>query len=140
MRLGDRVERVHVAGLAVQVHGDDADGPRADRGSRRLRVDQTGAVQHVAQHRRGADVRDGQRRRDEGVGRNDHLVAGSDVVGPQHQRQRRGPGGDSDALLDAAVLREFVLKRLDLGAEDVRARAEHAIERLMQALPDGRVL
>ena len=140
MRPGDGVQRVHVAGLAVEMDGEDADGARADGGAGRLGIDQARALQHLAQHRRGADVRDGQSRGDERVGRDDDLVTRADVVGPQHERQRRGPGGDADALLDAAVLGKFVFKRLNLSAQDVRARIEHASERVVQALLDRSVL
>ena len=140
VRLGHRLQRVHVARLAVEVHGEDPHRARTHRGAGRVGVDQAGVLQHVAQHRRGADVRDGQGRGDEGVRRDDDLVAGPDVVGAQHERQRRRAGGDADALLDAAVLREFVFKCLDLGAEDVAARIEHAIEGVAQALLDGSVL
>ena len=43
-----------------------------------------------------------------------------------HQRQRRGPGGDADAVRDAAVLRELGFELLELGAEREGARAEQA--------------
>ena len=46
--------------------------------------------------------------------------------------QRVQPVGDADGMLGIAVRGELALERLDLGAEHVAARGEHALARLAQ--------
>ena len=75
---GQGAERVHVADLPVEVHGEDRSGPWADRSRDRGRIDQAVVGQHIGAHRRGAGVDHGERRRDERVRRDDHHVAGAD--------------------------------------------------------------
>ena len=75
-RPGERVDRVHVADLPVEMDRDDRRRSRWTTASAaESNVDQPGLVLHVAEDRRRPGVEDGERRRDEGVGRDDHLVA-----------------------------------------------------------------
>ncbi len=131
---------IDVTCLAVEMHADHRNRARTDRRPGRVRVDQPGPVEHIAQHRCGAGVGDGQGRRDERVGGHDHLVAGTDVVGPQHQRQRRRARRYPDTVVGPAVAREVRLEPLDLGAERERAGPEQPVKRLRQLIPDLLVL
>ena len=79
--VGHLSQRGHVRREAVQVHGEDRRGLRGEGGLDGPRVDQPRVIEHVAQHRRRADMRHGQRRGDEGVTGHDDLVAGADAIG-----------------------------------------------------------
>ncbi len=76
--LGERGERVEIGDLAVQMDGHHRFGARRDGGLGQLGIDQM-IVAHVDQNRSRAELGDREGARDEGVRRNDHLVAGSDT-------------------------------------------------------------
>ncbi len=73
-------------------------------------------------HHGGADRRHRQPGRDIGVGRHDHLVAGAEVPGPQHQLQRLQAIAQADAMSGAAVGGILRLEGLDFLAEHEPAR------------------
>ena len=89
--LRDLVDRIHVAHLAIQMDGNDRRSAWRDGRPRGLRVDQARGLVDLAQDRRRARVHGAQRRGDERVRRNDHLIPGADAGGPEHQRQGRRP-------------------------------------------------
>src|SRR5204863_8793996 len=80
---------------------------------------------NVAEDRARARVDHGLRRREERVGGDDHLVAGTDAEAPQGDRQSVGAAGHAHAVAAAYVRRELGLESLNLGAEYVAARSEH---------------
>ena len=98
---GDGVDRIHVARHAEDVHrhdraralGDAAlDGRRVDRERRRV---------GVGEHRQRLAAEDRVVAGDEGVGRDDHLVAGVDVQDVQADHEGGGAAGGGQALLGA---------------------------------------
>ena len=139
-RLGERVDRVDVTCLPVEMDGEDRRGSRPDGGPGRGGVDQPGPIEHIAQHGRRTDVADRQRRGDERVRRHDHLVTGADAVGLQHQGQRGRAGGDAHTVLGLRVLRELSFELLDLCAKRECARVEQASKRFLQLTLDACVL
>ena len=127
-RPGDGVERIHVACLAVQVDGKNRRRALGDRRTDGLRIDQTRPLVDVAEHRSGPGVRDRERRSDERMPRNDHLVSRPDAVASEHELEGRGSRCDADAMRHAAVRRELGFELLDLLPERERARLEESRE------------
>jgi hypothetical protein len=132
MPVGDRAQWRHVGGLAVEMDGDDRARARADRRFDARGVDVAGGLVGLHRYRRRAGLAHREPGRDEGVRRNDHLVAGADAPGAQHEVQRVEAVADADRVGDAAVRGELALEGVDLGAEDVAARSEDALARLAQ--------
>jgi len=88
----DGHDRVHVAGRTPHVDRDDGAGARADRLLDRLRIDGDALVD-VDDHRDGAHRQHRRRRRHVGVGRHQHLVAGSEPDADHRRRQAEGAAG-----------------------------------------------
>jgi hypothetical protein len=126
--LGYFVHGVHVRRLAVEVDGDD--GARAlGHGALQLcGVEVVGDGVAVHEDGRGPYGRDGLGRGEEGVGRDDDLVAGADAARQQREVERRRAVRDADALARADVVRELALERLDLAPEHEGRRVEHALD------------
>ena len=76
-------DRVHIDCLPVQVHRHDRGGARRDRRSHGGGVHESAALEAIDEHRRGADVAHGLRRGDEGVDRDDDIVA--DALGREQR-------------------------------------------------------
>jgi hypothetical protein len=129
---GKAPQRPHVAELAVQVHGHDGRGAWADRGAGRRRVDEAGALLHIAQDGHCTGVDDGESRRDVRAGRHDDLVAAADSGCAEQQRERGRARGGADAVCGATGPRPRCFEGHDFVAEDERAALDHALERRTQ--------
>ena len=112
----------------------------ADRRPDGLRIDQARGLVDVAQDRRRAGVHRAERRGDERVPGDDHLITRADARGPQHERESRRSRRDTHAFAGLAVVGELRLELLHFGSERVCARSEQAGKRLRQFLFDVFVL
>lgn len=81
-----------------------------------------------------------ERRRDEGVARNDDLVPAPDPRRQQAERQRRGPGRHPDAVLDLAVGGKLPFERVGLSSEDEGVGAQDTREGGLELAPERIVL
>ncbi len=100
VRAGERVDRVHVARLAVEVDGEDRRGARVDRRARRVRIDQAGARRRTS-HSTGVAPTCATASAEAM-----NVCAGTITSSPgpmpyarEHQRQRRRARRDPDAVL-----------------------------------------
>jgi hypothetical protein len=84
---GDGHDGVHVGRLAGEVHGDDGARPRCDRGLDGAGVDVERLQVDVHEHRHAVGLDHRRCRRQEGVRRDDHLIAGHQTRGHQRQAQ-----------------------------------------------------
>ena len=109
-RDGDALERVHVGGLAVEMHRQDRARARRDRGRGRVRIERQPLGIDVGEHRPRAGHHDGERRVGRRERRRDHLVARADVERAQDQRDRVGAGADADGVRAPAGGRELALR------------------------------
>ena len=91
-------------------------------------VEQEGRGVAIDEHRRGARARDGERARDEGVGRHHDLVARPDPERAQRELERIGAVRDADAVRHPDEAGEARLELRHLGAEDEAGALEHAGE------------
>ena len=124
--VGQRHDGVHVGRLAVEMDRHDRPGARRDRGGDPLGIDVDPAGRRLDRHHRGAHRRHREPGRDIGVGRHDHLVAGAEVPGAQHQLQRLQPVAQADAVRGAAEGGVLGLEGLDFLAEHEPARFHDA--------------
>ena len=138
--LGQRQNRLHLGALAVEVDRQDGLGLLADPGLDARRVDVVGRRIDIDEYRllRQAGNRAGGG--EESVGRGDHLVAGTDALGHEADRQRDRSRGDGDGMRRAAVLGQFRLALGDGRAKDALLRFKHGIHRLADFLADSGVL
>ena len=116
--VGDRHERIDVGGAAEEMNGDDRLRAPADLPLHVGRADEVGVGIDVGEDRHGAETRHGAGRREEGVARQDHLIAGLDVEGHQGEEEAVGAGGAADGVRHAQQPRQFGLEIGDVGAED----------------------
>ncbi len=135
-RQAERVERVEIAGLAGEVHGQDRLRAFGDGGRRGVRVDVQILFAHVDEHRPRARMDDHVRRRRPGDRRRDHLVPGTDAGGDQGEVHRRRPRGERDGVPGADVLGEAPLELLRARAGGEPAAPERLRDRLDLLLPD----
>ena len=110
------------------MHRHDRAGARSDRGLRRVRVQSEALRLHVHEYGTRSERGHGARAREIGEGGHDHLVPGFDPERQERDRERRGPGGNSDRVRDAAGLGKLALEAVVLGPEDELPGAEHALE------------
>ena len=87
--LGEGVDRVHVAHVAVEVHRHDGLGALVDQLLGRLDAEAVVVEVHVGEARDGAGLHDGEAGGDEGVAGHDHLVARPDAQRGQRRRAAR---------------------------------------------------
>lgn len=110
-------DRRHVCGQAKNMHGQDGPCPRRDRGFDFSGVELIGGRVDVTENRDCAVHQDGLRRGDKGIGRQNHLVAGSDIKLSQRGDQRLRSVDHGKAALGAHGRGPLLFKRID------RARA-----------------
>ncbi len=131
----DRVERVMLGRKPEQVDRQDhaRREPRLLRGGDRphdaRRRDVEGRLVDVGEHRRGAEQHHHLRGRAEREGRADHRIARPDALRHQHQRERVGTARAAHHVPRAAELRQRLLERAHLGAENELAVIEDARDR-----------
>ncbi len=137
---GDGVDRVHVCRLAVEANGHDGLGAGTDLGLDQGGVDVAGVRFDVDEHWGGADQDDDLGGGDEGERGGDDLVAGAYPQGHQADEQGLGAAGDGDAVLGAGIGGQAVFQFPHLGAEDVLAVVEDAVEIALQLGAEGVLL
>ena len=127
-------QRIHVGGLAVEVHGHDRARAVGDERARGGRVERERVALDVGEHGHGARVHDRLDRREERVRGRDHLVARADAAREQRREQRVGAVRDAEAVSRAAVGGELLLERHGVGpveqlhpVEDRLELAEHLL-------------
>ena len=106
-------ERGHVAGLAVEVHGEDGLGAGRDAGLDVGRVDLPGPEVRIGEDGRGADVADRVDRGDVGQARDDDFVARTDAEGDEGKVDRDGAVADGEGVGRANTLGESTLETVD---------------------------
>jgi hypothetical protein len=121
------------------MHGQNRRGARRYRGVRGGRIDQAGFPADVDAYRRSAHVTHRHCGRDEGVGGEDDLVAGSDPRRLEHDDQRCRTRTNANAVPRPAVVRELPLESVDLLAKDERACPHDSAKRLAE-LPHQRLM
>ena len=126
---GDVEQRIEVGWLTIEVGRQKRLGARGDCRLDPRRIEVEGRRIGLDQHRGRADHRDGKQGGDIAVAGDDHLIARADVERPQGEVERVEPVADADAMAGPAIGGEFGFERLDLGAADIPARAEHAQHR-----------
>ena len=77
----------------------------------------------------GSHRHDCEHRRDERVGRRDHLVAGTNLEGAQRQLDRREAGTDPDRVTGADIGGELGFEALDRGPHDEIPSRDQVAER-----------
>ena len=137
---GDGVDGVQVRRLAVEADGHDGLGAGADLGRDQGRVNVAGVGFDVDEHRGGADQDDDLGGGDEGEGGGDDLVAGTDPKGHQADEQGLGAAGDGDAVLGAGIGGQALFQFPHLGAEDVLAMLQDALDAGVDLGLEGLVL
>src|SRR6266480_2076740 len=94
----DLEDGIDVERLAVQMHGHDGFGAGRDGALDQFWIEIERGVVDVDEHWRGADVRDGPARGDEGLGRGDDFVALADVEEQERDMERGGAAIEADAM------------------------------------------
>jgi len=122
---GDAQQPVHVHGMPVNIHRDDADGARRDGGFDLVEIQAIGVVD-VHEHRAGAEVNERFHGGKRGVAGHDDFIAGADALQLVQEINNHRPGRTQNALGGAGVGREFFFKLLRFLAEDVLAGADGA--------------
>ncbi len=115
--LGDGQDPVHLAGRAVQVHGDHRSGPRRDGGLEQVRV-HVAVIADIDQDRLPARVDDGAYRGHAGVGDGDDLIARIELDGTEGQIQGIVAAADTYGVPGADELSEALLELLNLLPQD----------------------
>ena len=126
---GDRLERAHVSGLAVQVHRQNRLGPRGDCGLGGPRIEREPRRIDVGEHRASAGHHDRERRIGGRQWRRDHFVAWTDLEGAQDQRDRIGAGADANGVGHLAGGGELRLEGFDFRAQHEPAAGDDPIDR-----------
>ena len=78
--------------------------------------------------------------RNEGKRGSNHLVAGTDTQGAQHQLNRRGAGADSYRMASLAVVRKRLLECSHLRPQDETVVVDHACDSRVDLRLQGIVL
>jgi len=88
---GERIQRLHICHLAVEVHRQEERRPTGQARLDRRGIKSVVGLPDVHQGGRGAGLGHRLQRRDEGLRRHDHLVARPDSGSDQRQRMSRAP-------------------------------------------------
>src|SRR5262245_53469910 len=146
----DLENRIHVAGLAVEMHGKDGARPRGNGGFDLFGIDHERVFLDVDEDGLGTSRGNSFRGRNERVGGRDHLVPGAEAERMQCQAQRvgsvraacaiqvrRGTGG---VLLLSAVAGKLELEVPDILAANERAPRDDTLERGVDFVSDAQIL
>ena len=118
------MDRVEVAGLACEVHGEDRLRPLRDELSEQGGIEVEVVRAHVAEDGRGAGVLDDVRGRGPRDRRRDHLVARADVERDESEVHRGGARVERQHVLDLEVLGQALLEQRGARPGREPARAE----------------
>ncbi len=128
MPRGNRLERAHVGGLAVQVHRHDRSRAGTNRRLDARRIEREALGIDVHEHRSRARHDHRERGERGGEGRRDDLVPLADIERAQHQRDGIGAGTDGNGVGGATCRRELGFERLDFRPEDVPPAGDDAFD------------
>ena len=123
--LGDRGDRLDVAGLAEDVHRDDRLGAWRDRRLERRRIDVERDRIDIGKGDVSAGVQRAVGRRDKRERRGDDLVTGTDPGAHQPEVQAGRATGDGGGVLRADPVGEGALETRPHRTEREHARAQH---------------
>ena len=135
-----RAERLERRDLAVQVDGDDGPGPRCDRASQRVGVDEQVRRRRSRRAPAGAGPRDRLRGGDERVRGHDHLVAGADARAARSAISSASVPLPTPTTCRAGERGVLVLELVYLRPEHERAGVTHLVHRVEHLVPDLLVL
>ena len=126
LALGERGERRHVCGLAIQMHRQQRGRAIGNRPLRSAWIQRQSFRIDIGEDRTSArhDDRDGRVRG--GEWSRDDLVAGADAERAKNQRDRVGAVADADGVRRAGCGGELPLERLDLGPQHEPCAVDHA--------------
>ena len=140
--LTNRKQRVHIAGVAVEMNRHEGFGARGDGLFDALGVDAAGLVVDININRTGTDVGNGPACGNKGLGRGNNFIARTDVKNAQSDMERGGAAVKTDSVLCAAESGEVFLKLRDVRPEAVGAVVEgfgnHGIDFFAQRTQLGR--
>ena len=128
----------HVGGQAEEVSREHGLGPLVDRWADATGVEVERPRVDIHEDGLGPEASDGARGIEEDKGAQDHLIARADAQTHHRHQQRIGAGRHADHPLHRALSRavggeplgEGLLEPLDVSAQDVIPRGEHALEGL----------
>ena len=123
-------DRHQLCRLTEQMHRHNGTRPRRDGRDSGLRIDVERVGFDVHEHGLRAQARHTSRRREEGIGAGDDLVAGADA--DRHQCGQNGVGArrHPDGVMHAEVRFELALEPLHLGAVDESLRVANPRQRI----------
>ena len=132
-------DRIHRRWPTGEMDGQHGFRSRCDGRRNRVRVE-IHVIPDVDEDGARTQHRDRRSRRDERVGRSDHLVAGTNVERAEREDDCVRSGRHPHRIPRAAKLGEARLELLDLGPENELAVVEHSSDRVEQCLSERRVL
>ena len=112
---GERANFVHVADVAIKVHGHDRFGAFVDQFLGGFDTDAVVVQINVGKTRDGAGLDDGEATGDKSVARDDHFVAGSDAQGGERKVNGGRAGRQRHGVADAEVFGKGFLEALMKG-------------------------
>ena len=137
--LGDRRDRLDVAGLAEDVHRDDRLGAWRDRGLERGGIDVERDGIDVGEGDVGTGVQRAVGRRDKRERRGDHLVTRAHTGTDQTEMQASSATRHRCRVLRTYPVREGALEARPHGAEREHPRVQHLEDQLLLAGADVRL-
>ena len=140
MPLCDVQDRIHVRGLAVQMHRENGLGSLGNRRLDRRDVHRESARIDVDEHRGCIHIVDRGHRCHEGEGDGNDFVATPDVGCEQRQVQGAGSGIHADTVRRLTVGRKLCLECGHFGTERELATVQNALDRGVHLVLDRRVL
>ncbi len=121
---GDRQERVHVRGLAVEVHGEQDTRARRDAGFHLGDIHEVRLRDDIDEDRNAARRADGGDGGHRGVGDGDHFVARLEPESFEREEERIRTGSDAHAKSAAAPRGKLLLKCADFRSQDQHPRTQ----------------
>ena len=138
--LSDGADGLHISTMAVEVHGDDADGARGDGGFDLRGVDVVGDRVGIDEDGLAPSNPDGLSGGEEGVGGGDDFVARLDAQREKGQPESVGAGVQPDGMLHSKVLGEFLFETSEGGAHDIGLAFHDSVKGVVDFFLDAVVL
>ena len=140
MGRGKRLEGIEIERLAKEVHRHDCTSLRTDLPGSIRKVDIEGVRIDVDPDRGRAEAGHGACGSKEGKGRQEDLVAFTDIKRHEREQERIRTGGDAEGVLYAEESGAVLLKGLEPGAHDEHIRAKDIAEGGLELALEGAVL
>ena len=136
----DLHDRIHVAGLAVEVNRNDRLRARRDRLFKLTGIEREGRGVNVNENGLRAGVADGRHRCHESERNSDDFVFRSHARREQRKVESAGAGVDAYRILGAAIVGELALEGLNLAPQHELARGDEIQNRRLHFLPYCQIL